>query len=98
MDQKNEQRDCAWLLVYSLRPKVVHLGTPCTKMCVLSQAWPNHALDEATHAQNRFTHAVMTHQHAEGLGASVENPRGSLLFKQKEFVKSFGKMSVPVVK
>ena len=47
MDTDKDQCDCAWLLVYSLRPNVVHLGTPCTKMCVLSQAWPNHALDSA---------------------------------------------------
>ena len=61
-------------------------------MCVLSQAWPNHALDEATLAQNEFTLAIMKHQHAEGVGVSVENPKGSLLFKQPE---SFGELSTP---
>ena len=76
LDQKKDQCDCAWLLVYSLRPKVVHCGTPCTKICVLGQAFPNHALDEATLAQNAFTLAIMKHQHAEGLGVSVENLKG----------------------
>ena len=32
LEQKKDQRDCAWLIVYQLRPYVIHLGTPCTNM------------------------------------------------------------------
>ena len=44
LDKKKDQCDCAWLLVYSLRPKVIHCGTPCTKMCKIGPR----ALDGST--------------------------------------------------
>ena len=64
----------------------VHCGTPCTKMCKIGAR----SIDESTEAQNEFTLKVALHQHEEGLGASVENPKGTLLYRQRKFVKHFG--------
>ena len=52
-------------------------------------------LDEATKAQNEFTYKVADHQEAEGLGASIENPKGSLLFEQGKYKKKFGSLESP---
>ena len=91
LDRKTDQSDCAWLLVYSLQPKVIHLGTPCTKMCQIGAQ----KIDEATEAQNAFTAAVMAHQQAMKLGVSVENPRGSTLRHQKVFTDMVGTLERP---
>ena len=86
LDVHRDQSDCAWLLVYALRPKITHCGTPCTKMCKIGPR----EVDRATEAQNEFTWQIADHQQAERLGVSVENPKGSLLYKQAKYVKSFG--------
>ena len=91
LDRKKDQCDCAWLLVYSLRPKVIHCGTPCTKMCQIGER----TIDESTEAQNEFTLNVAEHQEAEGLGASIETPKGSLLFEQKKYKEKFGSLEEP---
>ena len=44
---------------------------------------------------HRMTWKVATHQQAEGLGVSIENPKGGLLQYQPEFVKTFGTMGDP---
>ena len=81
----------AWLTVYSLRPKVIHCGTPCTKMCLLG----SRQLDEMTVKLNEFTRKVAEYQHSQKLGVSIENPKGSFLFQQPAFEKTFGMMSKP---
>ena len=86
-----DQNDCAWLLVHQLRPKVTHLATPCSHMSVVGRR----DLDPATKAQNAFTYAVASHQHAEGLGASIENPAGTLLLEEKGFIDVCGTMEWP---
>ena len=86
LDQKGDQGDCAWLLVYSLKPKVVHLGTPCTKMCRLGKQ----EIDEATKATNEFTKACCEHQLALKLLAGVENPKGTILHSQPDWIAAFG--------
>ena len=91
LDQKADQCDCAWLIIYSLKPKVIHLGTPCTQM---SQLGGRH-VDASTRAQNMSTCAVVEHQSLLGLGASVENPKSSSLPHQPEFIKVFGAMDSP---
>jgi len=91
LETQKDQADLAWILVYSLRPKVVHMGTPCTRMSQMGQR----DIDPDTRRQNEFTRKVALHQDAEGLGASVENPRGSMLTEQKEFVESFGNFDAP---
>ena len=35
LETEKDQCDCVWLLVYCFRAKVIHCGTPCTKMCRL---------------------------------------------------------------
>ena len=52
-------------------------------------------IDERTAAQNNFTLAVALHQQAQGLGVSIEQPKGSILFETKEFVKAFGTPDMP---
>ena len=71
--KKRDQCDCAWLLVYSLRPKVIHCGTPCTKMCKIGSRTL-----ESAEAQNEFTWKVAMHQHAEGLGPACYIHRKSM--------------------
>ena len=74
-----------------LKPKVVHMGTPCTKMCRIGKG----EIDAATSMQNQFTAMVASHQAEHGLGASVENPKGSLLVDQPEMQAVFGTMDTP---
>ena len=52
-------------------------------------------IDPATKAQNAFTYTVASHQHAEGLGASIENPAGTLLLEESEFIDVCGTMELP---
>ena len=92
LETRTDQADLAWLIVYALRPKVVHMGTPCTKMCVIGEG----KLDAATEFQNEFSRTVAVYQAAEGLGASLENPKGSKLVEQPSFVKTFGDLESPV--
>ena len=68
---RQDQADLAWLLCYVHKPKVVHLGTPCTKMCVLGKQ----QIDQATEMQNEFTRKVVLHQQAHSWKASVEQPK-----------------------
>ncbi len=63
LERKVDQPDLAWLLVYVLRPGVIHLGTPCTKMCEAGAR----QMDDTTHMLNEFSRKVALHQHAEGL-------------------------------
>ena len=91
LDNRADQCDCAWLLVYSLKPKVVHLGTPCTNMSRMGQG----VIDAATKAQNEFTIKTVQHQETVGLGASVENPKSSSLVHQPEFQAVFGSLDKP---
>ena len=91
LDRHEDQADLAWLLCYVLKPKVVHLGTPCTKMCVLGKQ----QIDHATEMQNEFTRKVMLHQQAHSWKASVEQPKGSILYEQPKFVEHFGRIDDP---
>ncbi len=68
LDTQTDQADFAWLITFVLRPKVVHLGTPCTKMCLIG----SRDVDFATCMQNELKRKVALHQAAEGLGASIE--------------------------
>ena len=47
-------------------------------------------MDEATRMQNNFSILVCKHQAINGMHASVENPKGSLLWKLPEWVEAFG--------
>ena len=73
-----------------LKPKVVHLGTPCTKMCMAGLR----EIDAATKAMNDLAKKILHYQSAIGLYASLENPKGSLSFTQTDWVKSFGAFPV----
>ena len=58
LDQEGDQADLAWLLVYALRPIVVHLGVPCTRMGRLGKR----DIDQTTMMQNDFSRKVLKHQ------------------------------------
>ena len=58
LETVSDQADLAWLLVYILKPTVVHLGTPCTNMCVIGAK----QLGKATNEQNKFSRVVLEHQ------------------------------------
>ena len=91
LETEDDQNDCAFLIVYCLQPKVIHCGTPCTKMCLLG----SRSVDDTTHKLNEFTRKVAEHQHERKRGVSIENPKGSLLFQQPAFVKTFGTLLEP---
>ena len=67
------------------------MGTPCSRMSVVGPR----SIDPATAAQNAFTFKVAAHQDAEGLGASIENPQGTLLIEQEGFTDVCGTMERP---
>ena len=52
-------------------------------------------LDETTVKLNAFTKKAAEYKHSQGLGVSIESPKGSTLFLQPEFVRTFGTMSKP---
>ncbi len=58
LDQEGDQQDLAWVLCDVLQPLVVHLGVPCTNMCLVGPR----QLTEATRMQNQFSFVVMLHQ------------------------------------
>ena len=79
LDQEGDQADLAWLLVYVLKPKVIHLGTPCTKMCRIGAR----QIDNRMEKQNEFSAKCLLHQEATNLFGSVENPKGTRLYTCK---------------
>ena len=54
-----DQTDCAWLLVHQLRPKVVHMSTPCSAS-LLNKHWHACVAQHcATHCiSDKFTHST----------------------------------------
>ena len=55
LDEPTDQRLCAWLLVYMFKPKAIHLGTPCTKLTILSHSYKERVeKDPQTLAQIRM--------------------------------------------
>ena len=60
-------------------------------MCQIGQG----SIDAATNAQNVFTAIVVEHQDDSGLGASIENPKGSSIVKQPAIVKVCGTPETP---
>ena len=77
--------------VYILKPKVGHLGTPCTKMSRLGKL----QIDEATRMQNDLSRKICVHQEANDRKASVENPGGTILFYLQEWKREFGNPEQP---
>ena len=88
LDRIEDQADLAWMIVHVLKPKIVHLATPCTKQCVMG----SRKIDEATKAMNDFPRAVCLYQAAAKMFCSVENPKGSLLFTGPDWVATFGEV------
>ena len=76
LETRNDQADIAWFLVYVLKPRVAHLGTPCTHMAVIGDK----KIGADTQSQNEFSKIVLTHQEEVGQKASVETPKGSSLY------------------
>ena len=86
LDTPEDQSDLAWIIIHVLKPKMIHLGTPCTKQC---QIGPR-TIDTATKAMNDLTKAICQYQSAIGLYFSVETPKGALIFTQPDWVEFFG--------
>ena len=79
-------------LIVEKKPLLVHLGTPCTKQCVLGA----HQATGESAACNEFTVMVLEHQAAKGRYATVEQPVGSTLRKAADWTKRFGTTEAPV--
>ena len=54
LDRIEDQSDLAWIIIHVFKPKVVHLGTPCTKQCLAGLR----EFDEATKAMNDLTKKI----------------------------------------
>ena len=89
--KRADRADCAWLLVYALKPKALHAGTPCTDMCIIG----DRVMTEKTKLNNAFTMSVAEHQRSHSLGASVENPKTSLFWELDPVVREFGTKESP---
>ncbi len=92
MDQEQDQADLAFVLVFVLKPKVVHHGTPCTRMCLAGKR----DIDAATHRQNEFSRKSLVHQVSVGMHGSAENPKGTLLYVEPGWTKCFGTVAEPI--
>ena len=88
LDDKENQRLCAWLLVDVLEPLAVHLGIPCTHMSNIGLK--DHAENQVSQGLLEFSAIVAEHQQALGFLASAENPVGSSLQDQPEWTKVVG--------
>ena len=53
LDRAEDQADLTYLIIHELMPKIIHLGTPCTKMCKIGPR----ETDAATKAMNDFSKA-----------------------------------------
>ena len=91
LETESDQADLAWLLVYMLKPVVIHLGTPCTNMCVIGAK----QVGPGTTQQNSFSRIVLEHQERVKCFGSVETPVGSSLYRQAEWTGSFGVVERP---
>ena len=77
LSRADHQADLAYLIVFVFKPKVIHLGLQCKDYCLLGKNEPS----PETEACLKFSLLCMDHQDAVELGASLENPWGSDLWK-----------------
>ena len=73
----SEQKQCAWIVTVGLKPRAAHIGTPCTRLCRIGQR----EADQECLSLIDLTEKVCEHQDRNGLLASVENPKGSMLYR-----------------
>jgi hypothetical protein len=78
--------ELAWLICIGLKPRATHAGTPCTEMSVLGKQ----QLSKESEAHVILTLEIMDHQESRGLLASHENPKGSTIFKRKDWIRLLG--------
>ncbi|CAJ1358671.1 unnamed protein product, partial [Effrenium voratum] len=81
----------AWLVRDVLKPKVLHVGTPCEKFSRIGQQDPG-AMDMVL---AEFSRDLLLHQGSVGGVGTLENPVGSLLFELEMFTKRFGTVQGP---
>ena len=74
-----------------MMPRAVHLGIPCTDMCVIG----GHRESEELDALARLTKNVALHQEQRKGLCSVEQPLGTDLYRQTDWTKEFGGLSEP---
>ena len=81
LDDAGTASEFAWLVVFGLRPRATHTGTPCTKMCIIGQR------DYPEFTKRLVNLACMAgeHQLACGFLHSNEQPKGSLLMSVDEW-------------
>ena len=75
----------AWLIARALRPRVIHLGTPCTAFSQIGKQSPG-ADDWALVS---FTILICRHQQRNRSFASVENPATSNLWRTEIWATAF---------
>ena len=80
LEDPTDRADFAWLITRALKPRVVHLGTPCTDMSVAGKR----QLTTETESRNELSEWLLDHQSAAGLWCSEENPKGSMLWDMVE--------------
>ena len=83
----------AWLIVRVLKPRVIHLGTPCTAFSQIGRQSPS-ADDWSLVA---FSVAVCEHQRRTYGFVSVENPASSNLWHTEMWQEAFGSPTQPQI-
>ena len=93
LEVEEVRKQCAWLIVKALQPLCVHSGTPCTHMSMIGKQ------DHETHANSpmlvQFAIAICEHQDSLRRLASNENPSGSMLPLEEQWVAAFGRPEAP---
>ena len=93
LEVEEVRKQCAWLIVKALQPLCVHSGTPCTHMSRIGKQ------DHETHSHSpmlvQFTIAICEYQDSLGRLASNENPSGSMLPLEEQWVAAFGRPEAP---
>ena len=84
-------RCLSWLIRCVLRPKGMHVATPCTPWCIIGVGKP----DEVAWALLAFTVDLLQFQEVNGVLGSFETPRSSALVKQEPWIEAFGSLQAP---
>ena len=75
--KRDHQADAAYLTVFVFKPKVIHLGLQCKDYCALGKNQPS----PESEACLEFSALCAAHQEECELGASLENPLTSDLWR-----------------
>ena len=91
LDEPETKKEFAWLMVFGLKPRATHTGTPCTNMCILGKRQGG----STTNALVKLTGDIGRHQVAMRCLHSNEQPKGSMLTDLDEWKVVYGPLDRP---